>query len=162
MATTKTTTTKKTTKPAARRTVKVTPKTAADTATEAADGTVAEMSETAGANEKRGDLRMRAYLTAVTERSGLKRRDAKKAIEAALAVLGEAVADIPDQIPDVEQVGKLPGGAGAGRAGDADRCQSWAAEHMACIAGQRQPRVGNNDTGNAVATEVDRALAKHT
>jgi len=93
MATTKTTTTKKTTKPAARRTVKVTPKTAADTATEAADGTVAEMPETAGTSEKRGDLRMRAYLTAVTERSGLKRRDAKKAIEAALAVLGEAVAD---------------------------------------------------------------------
>ena len=93
MATTKTTTTKKTTKPAARRTVKVTPKTAADTATEAAEGTVAEMPETAGTNEKRGDLRMRAYLTAVTERSGLKRRDAKKAIEAALAVLGEAVAD---------------------------------------------------------------------
>lgn len=38
-------------------------------------------------------LRKKALLEKVTERAGIKRRDAKAAIEAALEVLGEAIAD---------------------------------------------------------------------
>ncbi|MDQ2088402.1 HU family DNA-binding protein [Marimonas arenosa] len=63
------------------------PKTAAETPAP----TVGAHTET-GPNMP-GALRKRGLIGAVTERAGIKRRDAKAAVEAALEILGEAIAE---------------------------------------------------------------------
>lgn len=75
-----------------RKTVKAAPKkpAAADPVAKTADPVAAAA---AAVKPEMAELRKRGLIGAVAERSGVKRRDAKAAVEAALEVLGEAIAD---------------------------------------------------------------------
>ncbi|MDU8926722.1 HU family DNA-binding protein [Alisedimentitalea sp. MJ-SS2] len=71
---------------AARETVKIAPKVAAKPGE-------AKAPEAAETKTEQPHLRKRPLIDAIAKRSGVKRRDAKAAVEAALEIMGEAIAD---------------------------------------------------------------------
>ncbi|WP_082181981.1 HU family DNA-binding protein [Aestuariivita boseongensis] len=92
-----TTATRKTSKSTAAKSKAKKPRTATSTATRRASGktpaVTPKLVEVKEATVAKPALRKKELIELVVERSGAKKKDAKPAIEAALAVLGEALAD---------------------------------------------------------------------